>query len=140
MDIMIEHTAPAELWPTLRRTTLQPFPCREHATLVLERGQPVELVIDGQAYAVRPVKRSRAITEQTRVVVLAETRTGDDQAPVPSDELDASKLVAQLERSVQQYKAETHRRPLLPGDSVAFTITFAAEQRGDSAEEPDPAA
>jgi len=145
---MSEHTSPAELWPTLRRTTIQPFPCREHATLVLERGQPVELVIDGQAYAVRPSKRSRAITEQTRVVVLVETRTGDDQAPVPCDELDAGQLVTQLERSVQQYKAATARRPLLPGDSVAFTVTFRAEggraeppaQRGDSAEEPDPAA
>jgi len=133
--MMTEHTSLAELWPTLRRTMIQAFPCREHAMLVLECGQPVELVIDGRPYAIRPSKRSRAITERTRVVVLAETRTGDDQAPVPSDELDASQLVTQLERSVEQYKAQVAERPLLPGDAVAFTVTFTAEAR-----DPDPAA
>ena len=81
---MSEHTSPAELWSTLRQVRMQPVPCWDHALLFYNGSEPVELLIDGKPYAIRPAKRGRKVSDCTVVVELTSITGGTGPGSNPA--------------------------------------------------------
>lgn len=50
-------------------------PCERHFMVHYREGRPVGLVIDGNSYAVNPLKRGRDVREGDHVLIVVEGRT-----------------------------------------------------------------
>jgi len=80
----VSVTTLTALWPTLRQVRMQPVPCRDHALLFYHGSEPVELLIDGKPYAIRPANRSRKVSDCTAVVELTSITGGTGPGSDPA--------------------------------------------------------
>jgi len=63
---------------------MQPVPCRDHALLFYHGSEPVELLIDGKPYAIRPAKRSRKVSDCTAMIELTGITGGTGSGSDPA--------------------------------------------------------